>query len=481
MDLLSSAIGSINDFLWTYIIIVVLVGCGLWFTLMTSFIQLRALPEMVRLLAGDLGRRPSGRKAISSFQAFCVSTASRVGVGNIAGVAIAIVTGGPGAVFWMWVIAFIGTATGFVESTLAQIYKIPRGHGLFHGGPAYYIQNALGQPGIAKLFAVLISVTFGLIYVSVQANTIALSMEKAFGADTYMMGGILAVLSGAVIFGGIHRIAGFTTLLVPLMAGIYLFIAIAVIILHIEEVPGMFALILHDAFRPQAAVGGGIGTVILTGVRRGLFSNEAGEGSIPNAAATAHVTHPVKQGLVQAFGVYVDTWFVCSATAFIVLLTGQYTIGGETTGIALAQDSLASVFGSGASSLLAILIFLFAFSSVVGNYYYGEINIHFFGQNTHLALILYRIAVIGMVFFGCIAALPLVWNLADLFMAMICLTNLYALARLAPRARIALRDYSEQKRAGKNPVFNPAVMPSAQGITAWDADQLHPQKYEQKS
>ena len=481
MDLLNSAIGSINDFLWTYIIIVVLVGCGLWFTLMTGFIQLRALPEMVRLLAGDLGRRPSGRKAISSFQAFCVSTASRVGVGNIAGVAIAIVTGGPGAVFWMWVIAFIGTATGFVESTLAQIYKIPRGHGLFHGGPAYYIQNALGQPGIAKLFAVLISVTFGLIYVSVQANTIALSMEKAFGADTYMMGGILAVLSGAVIFGGIHRIAGFTTLLVPLMAGIYLFIAIAVIILHIEEVPGMFALILHDAFRPQAAVGGGIGTVILTGVRRGLFSNEAGEGSIPNAAATAHVTHPVKQGLVQAFGVYVDTWFVCSATAFIVLLTGQYTIGGETTGIALAQDSLASVFGSGASSLLAILIFLFAFSSIVGNYYYGEINIHFFGQNTHLALILYRIAVIGMVFFGCIAALPLVWNLADLFMAMICLTNLYALARLAPRARIALRDYSEQKRAGKNPVFNPAVMPSAQGITAWDADQLHPQKYEQKS
>ena len=481
MDLLNSAIGSINDFLWTYIIIVVLVGCGLWFTLMTGFIQLRALPEMVRLLAGDLGRRPSGRKAISSFQAFCVSTASRVGVGNIAGVAIAIVTGGPGAVFWMWVIAFIGTATGFVESTLAQIYKIPRGHGLFHGGPAYYIQNALGQPGIAKLFAVLISVTFGLIYVSVQANTIALSMEKAFGADTYMMGGILAVLSGAVIFGGIHRIAGFTTLLVPLMAGIYLFIAIAVIILHIEEVPGMFALILHDAFRPQAAVGGGIGTVILTGVRRGLFSNEAGEGSIPNAAATAHVTHPVKQGLVQAFGVYVDTWFVCSATAFIVLLTGQYTIGGETTGIALAQDSLASVFGSGASSLLAILIFLFAFSSVVGNYYYGEINIHFLGKNTHLALLLYRIAVIGMVFFGCIAALPLVWNLADLFMAMICLTNLYALARLAPRARIALSDYLAQKRAGKNPVFNPAVMPSAQGITAWDPEQLHPRKYEQQS
>ena len=477
MDFLNSLVGSINDFLWTYIIIVVLVGSGLWFTLSTGLVQLRALPEMVRLLAGDLGRRPSGRKAISSFQAFCVSTASRVGVGNIAGVAIAIVTGGPGAVFWMWVIAFIGTATGFVESTLAQIYKISRGHGLFHGGPAYYIQNALGQPGVAKLFAVLISVTFGLIYVSVQANTIALSMEKAFGIDTWVMGAVLAILSGAVIFGGIQRVANFSTLLVPVMAGIYLLIAVIIIVLHIDQVPAMFALILHDAFSPQAAVGGGIGTAILTGIRRGLFSNEAGEGSIPNAAATANVTHPVKQGLVQAFGVYVDTWIVCSATAFIVLLTGQYTIGGDTTGIALAQDSLASAFGPWASSLLAVLIFLFAFSSVVGNYYYGEINIHFFGGNTKRALLIYRLGVVAMVFFGCVAALGLVWNLADLFMAMICLTNLYAIARLAPLARIALADYFAQKAAGKNPVFDVSIMPDQKGITAWGEDQFKPQKH----
>ena len=477
MDFFNSVVGSINDFLWTYIIIVVLVGSGLWFTVSTGLVQLRALPEMVRLLAGDLGRRPSGRKAISSFQAFCVSTASRVGVGNIAGVAIAIVTGGPGAVFWMWVIAFIGTATGFVESTLAQIYKIPRGHGLFHGGPAYYIQNALGQPAVAKLFAVLISVTFGLIYVSVQANTIALSMEKAFGIDTWLMGAVLAVLAGVVIFGGIQRVAAFSTLLVPIMAGIYLVIAFITIVLHIDQVPAMFALILHDAFSPQAAVGGGIGTAILTGIRRGLFSNEAGEGSIPNAAATANVTHPVKQGLVQAFGVYVDTWIVCSATAFIVLLTGQYTVGGDTTGIALAQDSLASVFGPWASSLLAVLIFLFAFSSVVGNYYYGEINIHFFGENTGKALFIYRLGVVAMVFFGCIAALNLVWNLADLFMAMICLTNLYAIARLAPLARLALTDYLEQKAAGKNPVFDPSIMPDQRGIAGWSEDQFHAQKH----
>ena len=477
MDMLSAAVDAVNNFLWTYIIIVVLVGSGLYFTLSTGVVQLRALPEMVRLLAGDLGRRPSGRKAISSFQAFCVSTASRVGVGNIAGVAIAIVTGGPGAVFWMWVIAFIGTATGFVESTLAQIYKIPRGHGLFHGGPAYYIQNALRQPAIAKLFAILISVTFGLIYVSVQANTIALSMEKAFGIDTWLMGGVLAALSAAFIFGGIHRIAAFTTLLVPLMAGLYLLIALIIVIMHIDAVPGMFALILHDAFSPQAAVGGGIGTVILTGIRRGLFSNEAGEGSIPNAAATANVTHPVKQGLVQAFGVYVDTWVVCSATAFIVLLTGQYRIGDDSvTGIALAQDSLASVFGGGASAMLAVFIFLFAFSSVVGNYYYGEINIHFLGKNTKTMLLLYRLAVVAMVFFGCIAALGLVWNLADLFMAMICLTNLYAVLRLAPLARITLSDYLAQKSAGKNPIFDTAVLPDRRGIEAWSGEEFRAER-----
>lgn len=478
MDLLNSAVGTINDFLWTYIIIVVLVGCGLWFTLSTKLVQLRALPEMVRLLTGDLGRRPSGRKAISSFQAFCVSTASRVGVGNIAGVAIAIVTGGPGAVFWMWAIAFVGTATGFVESTLAQIYKIPRGHGLFHGGPAYYIQNALGQPSVAKLFAVLISVTFGLIYVSVQANTIALSVEKAFGVETWIMGIVLSVLAALVIFGGLSRIATFTTFLVPIMAGLYLLIALIIVIMHIDAVPGMFALILHDAFSPQAAVGGGIGTVILTGIRRGLFSNEAGEGSIPNAAATASVTHPVKQGLVQAFGVYVDTWIVCSATAFIVLLTGQYTIGGDVSGIALAQDSLASVFGTWASSLLSILIFLFAFSSVVGNYYYGEINIHFFGANVKTALNIYRAAVVAMVFFGCVAAFQLVWNLADLFMAMICLTNLYAITRLAPYARMALRDYFAQKAAGRNPIFDPAILPNQRGVMAWNEDEFRAQKYE---
>ncbi|MCI7716473.1 MAG: amino acid carrier protein, partial [Mitsuokella jalaludinii] len=289
MDALNAVVSAINNVLWSYVLIVVLVGCGIWFTLSTRFVQLRMLPEMIRLLTEGIGHKTEG-DAISSFQAFCVSTASRVGVGNIAGVAIAIVTGGPGAVFWMWAIAFLGCATGFVESTLAQIYKLPRGNGKFHGGPAYYIKNALRQPGVAKLFAFLISVTFGLIYVSVQANTIALSAQTAFGIAPIYSAGFLCVLTALVIFGGMSRIAKFTEFLVPIMAGIYLLTAFAIIILHIDQVPAMFALILHDAFSPQAAVGGGLGTAVITGVKRGLFSNEAGEGSVPNAAATADVT-----------------------------------------------------------------------------------------------------------------------------------------------------------------------------------------------
>ena len=428
------------------------------------------LPEMLRLLTEGVGTKTEG-KQISTFQAFCVSTASRVGVGNIAGVAIAIVTGGPGAVFWMWLIAFIGCATGFVESTLAQIYKLPQQDGAFHGGPAYYIENALKQPAVAKLFAVLISVTFGLIYNSVQANTIALSVETAFGVGHLTTAIILCVLTGLVIFGGMTRIAKVAEVLVPVMAVVYLLTALIIVVLYIDQVPAMFALIFHDAFSPQAAVGGGIGTAILTGVKRGLFSNEAGEGSVPNAAATATTSHPAKQGLVQSFGVYVDTWIVCTATAFIVLLTGQYTVGGSLTGIALAQASLASTFGSLAPSGLSFVIFMFAFSSIVGNYYYGEINIAFFKGNTKQYLLVFRCLVIAMVFFGSMAELSFVWDTADLFMAFLCLTNLYAIARLGKYAFIALNDYVNQKAAGiKEPTFDPAIMPDEMGIHAWGVD-----------
>ena len=465
MDSMNAAVNAVNDVLWSYVLIVVLIACGLYFTFATRFVQVRMLPEMLRLLTEGIGKQTEGH-AISSFQAFCVSTASRVGVGNIAGVAIAIVTGGPGAVFWMWLIAFIGCATGFVESTLAQIYKLPRGNGKFHGGPAYYIKNALHQPGVAKLFALLISVTFGLVYVSVQANTIALSAQT-IGIDPAITAAFLCIFTALVICGGMHRIAKVTEFLVPIMAGLYLLVALVIILLHLSEVPAMFALIFHDAFSPQAAVGGGLGTAMITGIKRGLFSNEAGEGSVPNAAATAAVTHPVKQGLVQSFGVYVDTWIVCSATAFIILLTGQYTIGGECTGIALAQASLASVFGSLAPAAVSLMILLFAFSSIVGNYYYGEINIAFFDGNTRRYLAVFRVCVVLMVLFGSLATLQLVWNLADLFMGLLCLTNLYAITRLAPYARRALRDYQEKRARGEEPSFAASDIELTDGIYAW--------------
>ena len=476
MDFLHNIINAVNDFLWSYIIIVALIGSGIVYSVRSKFVQLRLIREMFRLITSTAGTQTSG-KEISGFQAFCISTASRVGVGNIAGVAIAIVTGGPGAVFWMWVIAFMGCATGFVESTLAQIYKLPRGDGAFHGGPAYYIKNALGQPAVAKLFAVLISVTFGLIYSSVQANTIVLSVQNAFNVEPLITAAVLIVLTSIVIFGGMHRIAKVTEYLVPIMAGIYLIAALIVIVLNVDKVPAVFALIIHDAFEPQAAVGGGFAAVFMTGVRRGLFSNEAGEGSVPNAAATAGGLHPVRQGLIQSFGVYVDTWFVCSATAFIILLTDQYTVGGDLTGIALAQQSLAGVFGSIAPSALAVLVFMFAFSSLVGNYYYGEINIAFFeGDETGAipsviaknAINIFRVFVVVMVAFGSFAELSFVWDSADLFMGFLCLTNLYAIARLGKYSFIVLDDYVNQKSKGiDDPVFDPSVLPDQTGIHAW--------------
>lgn len=476
MEVLHGVINDINNVLWTYVIIIALIGSGVIYTLRTKFVQVRLVGEMIKLIFGSAGQKTTG-KEISGFQAFCVSTASRVGVGNIAGVAIAIVTGGPGAVFWMWLIAFIGCATGFVESTLAQIYKIPRGDGAFFGGPAYYMKNALHMTGLAKLFAVLISVTFGWIYVSVQANTIVGAVETAFGINHAITAIVIAVLTALVIFGGVTRIAKFAEMLVPSMAGLYLLSAIVIIIMNFDKVPAMFALIIHDAFSPQAAVGGGFGAVFMTGVRRGLFSNEAGEGSVPNAAATASGKHPARQGLIQSFGVYVDTWLVCSATAFSVLLTGEYVVGGELTGVSLVQMSLASVYGTYAPHILAIIVFLFAFSSIIGNYFYGEVNIAFFeGDESGFlpssiarhAMNFFRLGVVAMVLVGSFAELGLVWDAADLFMGFLCLTNLYAVVRLCKYAFIALDDYVAQKKRGiEEPIFDVKIMPNLDGVRSW--------------
>ncbi|WP_455653721.1 alanine/glycine:cation symporter family protein, partial [Phascolarctobacterium sp.] len=460
MEFLESFVAFANDILWSYVLIVMLVGLGIWFSLKTRFVQVRCLKEMVRLLKEGVGQKTE-HNHISSFQAFCVSTASRVGVGNIAGIAIAIVSGGPGAIFWMWIIAVLGSATGFIESTLAQIYKVPREGGGYRGGPAYYIKNVLGNKPMAALFAVLISVTFGLIFNSVQANTITVSLQAAFGLDRFVMGCIIAALTGIVIFGGVARIAKVAEWMVPIMAGLYLLIALGVTLMNIEKLPQVFATIFESAFGWQAVAGGGMGAALMTGIKRGLFSNEAGMGSVPNAAATASATHPVKQGLIQAFGVFVDTLLVCSASAFIVLLSDGYTEG-KLTGIELVQQSLSQQLGPWAPSFLAGMICLFAFSSIVGNYYYGEINIGFISKN-YMTLMLFRVFVVGMVLFGSVAKVALVWDMADLFMALMAITNLVAIALLGKYAYIALHDYMDQNRAGiEEPEFDPAILPSQQ-------------------
>lgn len=465
MDILDSIVASANDFLWSYVLIVMLVGLGVYFSFATKFVQLRLLGEMFRLMGEGVGEKAK-KHHVSSFQAFCISTASRVGVGNIAGIAIAIVSGGPGAIFWMWVIAMIGSASGFVESTLAQIYKVKTDGGGYRGGPAYYIKNALGSPKWAAFFAVLISVTFGLIFNSVQANTITVALSASYGIDRMAMGGALAVLTAAVIFGGVTRIAKVTEWIVPTMAGLYILTALYITIVNISLLPGVLYDIVSSAFSLDAAFGGGIGAAMMTGIKRGLFSNEAGMGSVPNAAATADVSHPVKQGLVQAMGVFVDTMLVCTSSAFIVLLAGGYKTSG-LTGIELAQASLALHLGSWAPSLLALFILLFAFSSIVGNYYYGESNIGFFNSNPAY-LLAFRVAVVGMVAFGSVAKISLVWDLADLFMAFMAITNLVAIALLSKFAFLALKDYTRQKEQGvKDPVFRADVLPSQTGVSVW--------------
>ena len=435
MEFLESFVAFTNDILWSYVLIVMLVGLGIWFSLRTRFVQVRCLKEMVRLLKEGVGQKTE-HNHISSFQAFCVSTASRVGVGNIAGIAIAIVSGGPGAIFWMWIIAILGSATGFIESTLAQIYKVPREGGGYRGGPAYYIKNVLGNKPMAALFAVLISVTFGLIFNSVQANTITISLQAAFGLDRFVMGCIIAALTGIVIFGGVARIAKVAEWMVPIMAGLYLLIALGVTLMNIEKLPQVFNAIFSSAFDLQAVAGGGMGAALMTGIKRGLFSNEA------------------------------DTLLVCSASAFIVLLSDGYTEG-KLTGIELVQQSLSQHLGPWAPSFLAGMICLFAFSSIVGNYYYGEINIGFISKN-YMTLMLFRVFVVGMVLFGSVAKVALVWDLADLFMALMAITNLVAIAILGKYAYIALHDYMDQKRAGiVEPEFDPAILPSQRGIEVW--------------
>ncbi|MED3573124.1 alanine/glycine:cation symporter family protein [Cytobacillus praedii] len=465
MEFLESVIGYLNDIIWTYILIAALIILGLYFSFRSKFVQLRYFGEMFRILGDKSMVSADGKRGISSFQAFCISAASRVGTGNIAGVATAIATGGPGAVFWMWLIAFLGAASSFVESTLAQIYKVKDKDG-FRGGPAYYMEKGLNKRWMGIVFAIIITFCFGLVFNSVQSNTISLAFNEAFGTSRLTMGIILAVLTAIIIFGGVKRIANVSQVVVPIMAVIYLFVAIAVVIMNITEIPDLIVMIVKGAFGLDEVLGGTIGAAIMMGVKRGLFSNEAGMGSAPNAAATAAVSHPVKQGLIQTLGVFVDTILICSATAFIILLYGDFSTS-DLTGIQLTQAALSSHIGSWAPIFVAVAIFLFAFTSVIGNYYYGETNIEFI-KNSPAALFIYRLAVVGMVIFGAVVDLAIVWNLADLFMGIMALINLVAIVMLGKVAFAALKDYKAQRKEGKDPVFYADSIPGIDGIECWE-------------
>ncbi|MCL6428201.1 alanine/glycine:cation symporter family protein [Bacillus subtilis] len=454
----NSLINIPSDFIWKYLFYI-LIGLGLFFTIRFGFIQFRYFIEMFRIV----GEKPEGNKGVSSMQAFFISAASRVGTGNLTGVALAIATGGPGAVFWMWVVAAVGMASSFVESTLAQLYKVRDGED-FRGGPAYYIQKGLGARWLGIVFAVLITVSFGLIFNAVQTNTIAGALDGAFHVNKIVVAIVLAVLTAFIIFGGLKRVVAVSQLIVPVMAGIYILIALFVVITNITAFPGVIATIVKNALGFEQVVGGGIGGIIVIGAQRGLFSNEAGMGSAPNAAATAHVSHPAKQGFIQTLGVFFDTFIICTSTAFIILL---YSVTPKGDGIQVTQAALNHHIGGWAPTFIAVAMFLFAFSSVVGNYYYGETNIEFI-KTSKTWLNIYRIAVIAMVVYGSLSGFQIVWDMADLFMGIMALINLIVITLLSNVAYKVYKDYAKQRKQGLDPVFKAKNIPGLKNAETWE-------------
>ena len=469
MDFLNSIIGQINTVLWSYVLIALLILSGLFYTIRTGFAQGRLLGDMVALITGKLSSLKDGEKKVAGqvtgFQAFCIAVASHVGTGNLAGVAIAVVVGGPGALFWMWIIALLGGATSLIENTLAQTYKVKEGNG-FRGGPSYYMEKALGQKTLGYIFSVIVIVTFAFVFNTVQANTIAQAFETSFNMSSTIAGIILAGLTALIIFGGLNRIANVVGYMVPIMAIGYVVVALYVLVVNIVHIPGLFMSIIEAAFGLKQAVGGAIGVAMLQGIKRGLYSNEAGMGSAPNAAATSNVSHPVKQGLLQAFGVFVDTILICSATGFIVLLYPEYNTIGEK-GIKLTQLALSHSVGNWGAGFITLCIFLFAFSSLVGNYYYGEANLEFLTKSK-TSMLVFRILTVACVYLGSVASLGLVWDIADVSMGIMALMNIVVIAILSPKAVAIIRDYIKQRKEGKNPVFRAKDIPGLENTECWD-------------
>lgn len=455
-------VNSLNGILWSTPVIYICLGVGLLFSILTRFLQVRHIKDMVMLMfkgkASDAG--------VSSFQALSIALSGRVGTGNIAGTATAIAMGGPGAVFWMWMIAFIGAGSAFIESTLAQIYKVKQ-DGQYRGGPAYYIEKGLGIKWFAVLFAVSALLAMAVLMPGIQSNSIASGLNNAFGISPTVTGIILVILIGAIIFGGVKRIASVAQYTVPFMALGYIFVSMIIVGMNISELPGVFALIFKSAFALDSAFGGIVGMAIAWGVKRGIYSNEAGQGTGPHAAAAAEVSHPAKQGLVQAFSVYIDTLFVCSATAFMILFTGMYNTAGPDgpireglpgveAGPGFTQAAVESVIPGFGAGFVAVALFFFAFTTIMAYYYMAETNIAYLtrGKSSKIGMIGLKIVLLGATFYGAVKTASLAWALGDIGLGIMVWLNLIAIVLLAKPALIALKDYEQQKKQGLDPVFN---------------------------
>jgi len=465
----SAAIEFLNSLIWSQALIYLCLGGGLYFSIRTRFMQVRGFGEMIRLML-------HGQKSyagVSSFQALSMSLAGRVGTGSVAGVATAITFGGPGAVFWMWMVAFLGASTAYVESTLAQIYKEKDDDGRYRGGPAYYIEKAMGQKWYAITFAVATVVANGMLLPGVQANSIAVAFETAWGVPTFVSAALIVAVLGAIILGGVTRIARFAEIVVPFMTIAYMVIAVVIMAVNIGQLPEVLALIFRSAFGVDAAFGAIVGLAIQWGVKRSVYSNEAGMGTGPHAAAAAEVSHPAKQGYVQAFSIYVDTLLVCSATAFMILCTGKYNvehptdgsmivnnIPGVESGAAYTQAAVEVVMPGFGASFVALALMFFAFATIVAQYYMAETNVQYITRNVHRPgiLLILKLVIMAAVAYGAIRSASIAWALGDLGVGVMAWLNIIAILILQKPALLVLKDYERQKREGRDPVFDPVPL-----------------------
>lgn len=456
---MDAVIDFLNTIFWGYVLIYGLLAVGLYFTFRLGLLQIVHFSELFRTIRGS---RAGDREGISPLQALTVSLASRVGTGNLAGVAVALYLGGAGAIFWMWMVALVGMATAYAESTLAQLYKTHGPEGMYRGGPAFYIAKGLGMPWMGSVFSVCLIISFGLVFNAVQANSIADAMNGAFGLPKIGVGAVVAALAGLIIFGGLRKIAAVAEIVVPFMAVAYLAVAIYVVIANIGAVPGVLGHIIGSAFGFEQAAGGvtgGVMAAMMNGIKRGLFSNEAGMGSAPNiaACATPDPHHPSSQGFVQALGVFIDTILICSATAVMILLSGVLAPGSGVTGTQLTQDALGVHIGAAGAPFIAIAIFFFAFTSIIGNYSYAENAMVFLGLGRGFAVL--RVAVLAMVVWGAYESVATVFNAADAAMGLMATINLVAIVLLSGTVAKLTTDYFAQKKAGMEPVFHAADYP----------------------